>query len=100
MRALTSFAANVGAIALGSIWNGCALTIIWGWFVVPTFGAPGLAPTPAIGLAMVASYLTPPYMPKVTKDGDTWDQLLHAAGHAAMRPAMALAIGWIVKQWI
>ena len=100
MLALAIFAATFGVIALGAIWNGYALTVLWGWFVVPTFGAPMLALAPAIGLAMVASYLTHQYMPKVAREGDTWDQIWHAVGHTAMKPALALAIGWVVKQWM
>ncbi len=53
-----------GAVGLGflwffgSIWSGYVLTILWHWFVVPTFQLPELTIFPAIGIAMVVSYLT------------------------------------------
>lgn len=100
MLALMIFAATFGLIAIGAIWNGYALTILWGWFVVPTFGAPMLALAPAIGLAMVASYLTHQYTPKVAREGSTWEQIGHALSHTAMKPAIALLVGWVVKQWM
>jgi membrane protein implicated in regulation of membrane protease activity len=100
MLELTVLAATMGLLALGAIWSGYVLTILWAWFIVPTFGLPPLALAPAIGLAVVASYLTHQYMPKVTKEGDKWDQMGHAFGHMALKPAMALLIGWITKQWM
>lgn len=100
MLELTVLFAMFGLIAVGSIWSGYVLTILWGWFVVPTFGMPALQLAPAIGLAMVVSYLTHQYMPKVTNEGSSFDQMGHAFGHIALKPAMALLVGWIVKAWM
>ena len=61
MVALAAFGGVVGVLGLlivGSMWKGYVLTILWAWFVVPTFSLPELAIAPAIGLAMVVSYLT------------------------------------------
>lgn len=55
---------------------------------------------PAIGLSLVVTYLTHQYMPRVTKEGDKWDQMFHGLGHMLMTPAMSLLIGWVVKQWV
>ena len=46
------------AMAIGSIFNGYALSVLWGWFVVPVFGLPQISIVPAIGIAIVVSYLT------------------------------------------
>ena len=100
MLELTVLFAMFGLIAVGCIWNGYVLTFLWGWFVVPTFGMPALQLAPAIGLAVVVGYLTHQYMPKVTKEGSSLDQMGRAFMHMALKPAMALLVGWIVKQGV
>lgn len=100
MLALLAIGAVFALAAVGIVWKGYALTLLWAWFVVPTFGMAPLALAPAIGLATVASYLTHQYMPKVTKEGSQLDQLGHAVGNMVLGPAMALLVGWIVKQWM
>jgi hypothetical protein len=100
MIELTILAATLGLIAVGAIWNGYVLTILWGWFIAPTFGLPALSLATAIGLALVVSYLTHQYLPKCAEEGDTWDKLGRAFWHMLMRPAFSLLIGWVVKQWV
>ncbi len=41
-----------------AVLNGLVLMVIWGWLIVPTFKAPGLTLAEAIGIALVAAYLT------------------------------------------
>jgi hypothetical protein len=102
MLGLTAIAALFGLVVLGSIWSGYVLTLLWAWFVVPTFGLPPLALAPAIGLAVVVGFLTHQYTPKAAKpDGDgQWHETGRAVGHMILRPATALLVGWIVKQWV
>lgn len=101
MLELTAIAGLFGLSALGSIWSGYVLTILWAWFVVPTFGLPPLALAPAIGLAVVVSYLTHQYTPKAAKpDEGKWDESGRAIAHMVLKPALALLVGWIVKQWM
>ncbi len=40
------------------ILNGLVVSVMWGWFVVPTFGAPVLDLVPAIGIVMMVSFMT------------------------------------------
>ena len=100
MLELTMLFAMFGLIAVGYIWSGYVLTILWGWFVVSTFGMPALQLAPAIGLAVVVGYLTHQYIPKMPKEGSSFDQMAHSFGHMALKPAMALLVGWIVKAWM
>lgn len=102
MLELTAIAGLFGLAAVGAIWSGYVLTLLWAWFVVPTFGLPPLALAPAIGLAVVAGYLTHQYTPKAAPPaGDgKWDETGRAIGSMALRPALALLVGWIVKQWM
>ena len=37
------FLAAIGMMALASLLNGWVLSVLWGWFFVPTFGMPELS---------------------------------------------------------
>jgi len=100
MVELTVIAAMFGALALGYVWSGFALTILWGWFMVPTFGLPQLALAPAIGVAVVVGYLTHQYRPTEDAKDKKASRMAEGFAFMAMKPALALAVGWIVKQWM
>ena len=40
------------------IFRGWVLSILWGWFIVPSFGLPPLSIAAAIGLSLLTGYLT------------------------------------------
>lgn len=46
------------AMPIVAIWQGLVLKILWGWFMVPTFGLPSLDIPQALGLALVVTFLT------------------------------------------
>ncbi len=46
-------------LSLGLIVNGFVLCLLWGWFMVPTFGVVPIHVIPAIGMVMVARILIP-----------------------------------------
>lgn len=89
-----ALAALVLALILVSpILNGWALTILWGWFVVPIFGLPALSISSAIGLGLVVNLLTyqPVHDPRTNRvkavEGVAW---------IIIRPTFPLLVGWIV----
>ena len=92
----------IGFIAvsfLNYILNGFALTVLWGWFIVPVFGLPVLAIVPAIGLVLVVGFLTH----RVTKKSDsksTSDMLVEALIASLLNPLVFLLIGWIVTLFL
>ena len=102
MLELTAIAGLFGLAALGAIWSGYVLTILWAWFVVPTFGLPALAIAPAIGLSVVAGYLTHQYIPKAAKPAGEgkWEETGRVVASMVFKPAFALLVGWIAKQWM
>jgi hypothetical protein len=77
------------AAALGVMWSGFVLSILWGWFMVP-LGLPALGVAQAIGIALVAGMLTH-QMPR----GEAETSALFA--FAFLAPLFSLAIGWVVK---
>ena len=83
-----------GLMVATAIMRGYVLSILWGWFVVPIFGVPQIGIAQAIGVAMVVSLMTHQYVPQ--KEKDRWMPVITAL----LTPVFALAIGWIVKQWL
>ena len=76
------FAVIVGAIVV----RGWALSILWGWFVVPVFKLPVLGIAQAVGLAFLVGMLVP------DKDRD-WPTTI---GRAFLTPLLTLGFAWIV----
>lgn len=56
-------------LILGSLLGGVVLQDLWGWFVTP-FGLPQLGLAHAIGINVIAGFLTYRYVP--SKEGDVW----------------------------
>lgn len=82
-----------------SIWSGFVLTKLWLWFIVPVFALAPLAIVPAIGLAIVVSYLTlhVPYQ----KEQPSYGGLLgHQISSGIIHPLFALLVGWCVHQFM
>lgn len=82
-------------MVLSSIFNGYALSVLWGWFVVPTFGAPALGVVPAIGVAMAVSYLTH-QMHDCQEETTFGETIAKGTAMAVLKPSFALFFGWIV----
>ncbi|MDP3726358.1 MAG: hypothetical protein Q8R36_04140 [bacterium] len=99
MLPLAVFGFVVGFVALivvGSIANGFVLSVLWGWFIVPTLGLPALSVVQAIGIAMVVSYLTYHYIDTQKGTEDKREKIAMAIGMVILRPLFALFFGWII----
>lgn len=84
-------------LPIGAVWSGFVLSVLWGWFVVPTFGAPILNIPAAIGIAGIVSYLTRSSHKEKTKDdGDPLGRAIIAIGEMLLLPAFSLSFGWLV----
>lgn len=99
MKVLGWVTAFVGLMVFDSIFSGYALSVLWGWFIVKTFGLPALSIPTAIGLEMIVSCLT------YQTDSDSKNEgigLVMAKGLAIgiFKPTLALAIGWVVVQFV
>lgn len=91
------FAASFFVWMVGTLWGGYVLTILWGWFIVPTFNLPSLSLASAIGVAMVIGYLI--YRPNFNTDYDIddWTKMIGRGFVSALiHPLFALFLGWIV----
>ena len=111
---LLVFLLSVGLMVVGVLGRAFALTFLWAWFVVPTFGAEPLALPVAAGLITLTYLVFAPKRDpgnlralrqrKETEDEDktslreSLQQISYALMHELMTPALAIAIGWLLKQ--
>lgn len=80
------------------VWHGYALSVLWGWFMVPAFHLPVLSVPMAIGVAMVLGGMTG----KKRSYDEVKDPTKKKGAFffPFVAPGFALALGWIVKQFI
>ena len=101
MKGLGWLAYTLVVIVGGSIVGGWALSVMWGWFVVPLFNVPAFGIAQAVGLMCVIGMIVP--HPSVNSDGkkhDTIDVIVMTFVEAFVRPLLSIGIGWIVYQFI
>ena len=97
------FAGFIIATTIGTFVNGWALSMLWGWFVVPTFQMPDLRIVEAIGLAMIVSFLTATRQTNTGGKGDQTslrEKIIEYSSWMIVYPVMAVGIGWIVYQFM
>lgn len=82
---------------VGTLLNGWALHLLWAWFVTPIFeAAPSLSIGQAIGISMIASFLTYQYIPEPQESKGSGGAFVMLV----VRPLLAVLFGLIVKQFI
>lgn len=87
-------------VIVACVLNGWALSVLWGWFMVPTFGAPALGIVQAIGIAIVLNFILEKQSNNNTEKEKTSDLLISLAAQAVGRPLFAVGFGWIVLQFM
>lgn len=81
------------------IWRGYALTVLWGWFVVPTFNLPPISIAAALGISLIVSMLT--NRPDLqTKENDGWTSVMEHLAYGIALPALSLFLGWIFQMFM
>lgn len=101
MKYIGYIASTIAIIVYSTVMNGWALSKLWSWFVVETFGLPILSIPEAIGLAMIASYLTHQTdLGKNRSDKSFGEILVEGAMFATARPLVAVGGGAILKAWM
>jgi hypothetical protein len=101
MKYLGYVTAFIIFMVLSVSYSGYALSVLWGWFVVPTFNLKPISIPVAIGLAIVVSYLTNHTDSSQENNGDTFTEVLaKLTGRALFKPTIALLVGWVVTFFI
>lgn len=99
MNVALGFLAALGLVAyfIGmTIFRGWTLSVLWGWFVVTTFGLPALSIPQAIGATIVVSFFT--YQYHYSKENeDNWGR---AIVFGILFPLVSLGVGYIVKGYL
>jgi len=100
MAVLGIFTLAFVLIVVGVLLKGYVLTVLWGWFVVTTFGLPALSLASAIGIALTVSFLTHQVIEQQEKKRDIADSVVHSVGVTVLHPLLALLMGWIVQKFM
>ena len=86
---------------LTTILRGYVLTILWAWFIIPTFPSmPVLHVVPALGISLMINYLCKDGNLDKNEDEDKWVAFSKAIILAIAKPFMVLGIAWIVHLWM
>jgi len=81
----------IALVVLETVIRGLVLVKLWAWFITPTFGLPLLTVPVALGVALIAGFLT--NSNTQYKDHETdWGANVVAA---ILGPLLALFFGWI-----
>ena len=80
--------------------KGLVLTILWRWFVIPVTGLPALSIPMALGISLIASYLTEQYIKQPKDDEDPAYELIKNIVSGFLSPAFALFFGWIFHLFV
>jgi hypothetical protein len=80
-------------VALYYAW---AASILWGWFIVPTFGLPPLTVLQMWGIFLTLEMLRPRFEFE-KKDNSEWAHRLFAL---TLAPLLSLGIGYAIKNWL
>lgn len=75
--------------------KGWAMSVVWGWFIVPTFGLPALSIPQAIGISIFAGLI------RIAKmDGESKDGIWVTSAKVSAFIVLAVLIAWIVTKFI
>ncbi|HEY3544739.1 MAG TPA: hypothetical protein VGK17_01450 [Propionicimonas sp.] len=88
---MPEFIAIVVLIVPMSLLRGFTISTLWGWYVVPTFGAPSLSVVAAIGISLLVGLLTAKAPPKDER-GDT--EVIYPLVWSLTICGFALLFGW------
>lgn len=105
---------SLGLMLLGILGRALALTLLWAWFVVPTFGAEPLSLPIAAGLITLTYLVFSPKrdptnlrVARGRKDEEeegnstlreSMQQVSQALLYELATPGFAIALGWVFKQ--
>lgn len=83
---------------VGVIMRGWVLTILWSWFITPLFSLKEIGIVNAIGLSIVAAYLTKQTTHCEDKR-ESHEKIIEMLLSPFLSPLFALAIAWVVHSF-
>lgn len=86
---------------LGIPYKGWVFSVLWGWFVVGTFGLPALSIAQAIGLAMVTAMLTSHHSANSdAKERTRLELVLTSFAYTFVTPTFTLITAFVVSLFL
>ncbi len=84
---------------LFALWRGYAISLLWGWFVAPTFGLSPLSIHAAIGLMLVMGAIKS--VDYQRDDREASEKLGWSLAIGILGPGLMIGTGWVWKwlQW-
>ena len=89
--------------AIGFVFRGYTLSVLWGWFIVPTFGLSPINLAAALGLLSITFLFggdcseQPVDTIKRDEEENMINYLIKVIGIGIASPAFALLAGWVVR---
>jgi hypothetical protein len=83
----------------GVILNGWAVSVLWSWFIVPTFGLPLLTIPKAIGLVVIINYFFVKASDIKPQKRD-WKEIGKQVLYMILKPAVVLSVAYIVTRFM
>lgn len=94
----------VAILALSIIWSafwfGLALSLLWGWFVVPLFGAAQIGTVQAYGLILTLKALQAKIPNKDIKEASFGDRIARTMMLPPFIAGIFIGVGWVVSIWV
>lgn len=87
------------SISVGPILHGWVLSILWRWFMVPTFHLPTLQIPAAIGISLVVELITYHHVDAEPKNESATDKMFGQLSMMLFLPLYVLAFGWVVHKF-
>lgn len=100
MKALAILIGVVTLIVISSLWYGYVLSVIWGWFIAPTFSAPLLSVPAAIGMSAAIRFITWQETNGKSEEKSLNEKLAAILVRSFILPALTLFFCWIIKHWM
>ena len=79
-----------------AILQGWVMSVLWRWFIAPTFGLREISIPAAIGISLLMGVVRPPHTPR----NMTWDSLGRGISNSVYFPLALLLLGLIVRLWM
>ena len=94
--------AMVIAIVPALLVHGYVLSLLWAWFMVPQFGLPALSLASAIGVSLVAAFISSGKRNgrEIEKELSGADYVGNYVSYNLALPLVLLGIGYIVKGFL
>ena len=83
-----------------AIYSGYVFGIVWGWFIVPTFGLPPLNIPQAIGLGMLVSFMTYFYVHVEDDSRSTGEKATFSIVASLFKTSGLWLFAWIVHLFL